>query len=89
MSKFYEFLVEYAKFAFPPLDKHLSSSTTDDPHSMLICSKQSGKPSLRCEMMPLFRSFVILGDAPLKDGAEYHLLASFSPRIQFNSMSVA
>jgi hypothetical protein len=85
--KLHDFLVEHAKFPFPPLSVELSSSTTDisvlDVNSLE--TKWKAKRAVRddtlvqklCDALG-----AILGDAPLAEATENYLLVSFSPRIQ-------
>ena len=87
MSSLHDFLVERAKFPFPPLDEHLSSSTTNIStlDVGLLETKWKAKLAVRDDTLvqKLCHALKdILGDAPLGEGAENYLLASFSPRIQ-------
>jgi hypothetical protein len=91
MSKLHDFLVEHAKFPFPPLDGHLSSSTTDISTLDVDLLETEWKAKLAVRDDTLVQKLChaledILGDAPLVEGAENYLLASFSPRIQFDEL---
>ena len=89
MSKLHDFLLEHAKFPFPPLNEDLSSSTTDISalDVDLLEIEWKAKPAVRDDTLiqKLCGALeAILGDTPLAEGAESYLLASFSPRIQFD-----
>ena len=89
MSKLHDFLVEHAKFPFPPLNEDLSSSTTDISILDANFLEIEWKAKLAVQDNTLVQKLCdaledILGDAPLAEGVENYLLASFSPRIQFD-----
>jgi hypothetical protein len=89
MSKLHDFLVEHAKFPFPPLNDDPSSSTTDISTLDVNLLEIEWKVKLAVRDDTLVQKLcgaleAILGDAPLAEGAENYLLASFSPRIQFD-----
>jgi hypothetical protein len=94
MSKLHDFLVEHAKFPFPALNEHLSSSTTDIS-TLEVDSLEKKNPEWKAKLAVRDDTLVqklcdalegILGDAPLVESAEDYLLASFSPRIQFDEL---
>ena len=83
----HDFLVEHAKFPFPPFDNHLSTSTTDISTFEVDLLETKWKARLAVQDDTLVQKLCraledILGDTPLAEGAENYLLASFSPRIQ-------
>jgi hypothetical protein len=87
MSKLHDFLVERAKFPFPPLNEHLSSSTSDISALDVGLLEIEWKAKLAVRDDNLVQKLCktlqdILGDAPLAEDAENYLLATFSPRIQ-------
>jgi hypothetical protein len=92
MSKLHDFLVEHAKFPFPPLDGRLSASTTD----ISTIEAESLEPKWKAKLAVRDDNLIqklcgaldrILEDAaPLADATEKSLLASFSPKIQFNEL---
>ena len=89
MSRLHNFLVEHAKFPFPPLNEGISSNTTDISILEVNLLKIEWKAKLVVRDDTLFQKLCkalehILGDAPLAEGAENYLLVSFSPRIQFH-----
>jgi hypothetical protein len=89
MSKLHDFLVEHAKLPFPPLNEDLSSNTTDISVLDVGLLEIEWKAKLAVRDDTLVQKLCdtlqdILGDAPLAEGAEDYLLASFSPRIQFH-----
>jgi hypothetical protein len=89
MSKLHDFLVEHAKLPFPPLNEDLSSNTTDISVLDVGLLEIEWKAKLAVRDDTLVQKLCdtlqdILGDAPLAEGAEDYLLASFSPRIQFD-----
>jgi hypothetical protein len=92
MSKLHDFLVEHAKFPFPALNDHLSSSTTDISTfeaDFLEKKNPEWKAKLAVRDDTLVQKLCdtlegILGDTPLAKTAEDYLLASFSPRIEFD-----
>jgi hypothetical protein len=91
MSKLHDFLVEHAKFPFPPLNEDLSSSPTDIStlDANLIEIEWKAKLAVRDDTLvqKLCDALEdILGDAPLAEGVENYLLARFSPRIQFDEL---
>ena len=88
-SNLHDFLVERAKFPFPPLDNHLSTSTTDISVLEVDLLEPEWKAKLAVRDDTLVQKLCralkdIFGDTPLAEGAENHLLATFSPRIQVN-----
>jgi hypothetical protein len=89
MSTLHDFLVEHAKFPFPPFNEDLASSATDISTSDVGLLEPEWKAEAAVRDDTLVQKLcdalkVILGDAPLAEGAENFLLASFSPRIQSN-----
>jgi hypothetical protein len=87
MSKLYDFLVEHAKFPFPPLNANLSSGSPDISAVDVNLLEMEWKAERAVRDGTLVQKLCdalenILGDAPLADDAEKYLLASFSPRIQ-------
>jgi hypothetical protein len=89
MSKLHDFLVEHAKFPFPPLNEHLSSSTTDISALDVDLLEIEWKAKLAVRDDTLVQKLCdtlqdILGDAPLTEPGKDYLLASLSPRIQFD-----
>ena len=89
MSTLHDFLVEHAKFPFPILNEHLSSSSTDIFILEVELLEKEWKAKLAVRDDTLVQKLChalkkILGDSPLAEGAENYLLASFSPRIQFD-----
>ena len=91
MSKLHNFLVERAKFPFLPLDGHLSSSITDISIFKVDLLETEWKAKVAVRDDTLVQKLcdaleVILRDAPLGEGAENYLLASFSPRIQVDEL---
>jgi hypothetical protein len=91
MSNLHNFLVERAKFPFPPLDDHLSASTTDISTLDVDLLETEWKAKLAVRDDTLVQKLChaledILGDAPLAEVAENYLLASFLPRIQFDEL---
>ena len=91
MSKLHDFLVEHAKFPFPPLNEDLSSSTTDISTLDVNLLEIEWKAKLAVRDDILVQKLcgaleAILGDAPLAESAENDLLASLSPRIQFDEL---
>jgi hypothetical protein len=91
MSKLHDFLVDHAKFPFPRLSEALSSSTTDISILDVDLLETKWKPKLAVRDDTLVQKLCdalknILGDAPLAEVAENYLLASFSPRIQFDEL---
>jgi len=87
MSKLHDFLVEHAKFPFPTLDEKLSASTTEISTFEVQSLEIDWKAKLAVRDDTLVQKLcntleVILGDAPLAEGAENYLLKSFEPRIQ-------
>jgi hypothetical protein len=91
MSKLHDFLVEHAKFPFPPLDGCLSTNTTDISTIEVGLLEKEWKAKLAVRDDNLIQNLCgalehILGDAPLADAAENYLLASFSPKIQFDEL---
>ncbi len=91
MSTLHDFLVEHAKFPFPPLDEHLSSNTTDISTFDVDLLETEWKAKLAVRDDTLVQKLCdalenILGDAPLAKRAKKYLLASFSPRIQFDEL---
>ncbi|KAH9975465.1 hypothetical protein BGW80DRAFT_1436615 [Lactifluus volemus] len=94
MSKLHDFLVEHAKFPFPALNEHLSSTTTDIS-TLEVDSLEKKNPEWKAKLAVRDDTLVqklcdalegILGDAPLVEFVEDYLLASFSPRIQFDEL---
>ena len=88
MPKLHDFLVEHAKFPFPPLNERISSSTTDISTLDANFLKTDWKATLAVRDDTLVQKLCdtledILGDAPLAEDDEAYLLVSFSPRIQF------
>ncbi|KAH9981480.1 hypothetical protein BGW80DRAFT_1434619 [Lactifluus volemus] len=92
MSKLHDFLVEHAKFPFPALNEYLSSSTTDIS-TLKVDSLEKKNPEWKAKLAVRDDTLVqklcdalegILGDVPLAESAEDYLLASSSPRIQFD-----
>ena len=91
MLKLHDFLVEHAKFPFPPLNGDLSSSTTDISALDVDLLAIEWKAKLAVRDDTLVQKLCgaledILGDAPLAEHAENYLLATFSPRIQFDEL---
>jgi hypothetical protein len=92
MSKLHDFLVEHAKFPFPALNDHLSSSTIDISTfeaDLLEKKNPEWKAKLAVRDDTLVQKLCdtlegILGDAPLVESGKDYLLESFSPRIQFD-----
>jgi hypothetical protein len=89
MSTLHDFLVEHAKFPFPPLDGRLSANTTDISIIDAGSLEKEWKAKLAVQDDNLIQKLCralrhILKDAPLEDAAENYLLASFSPKIQFD-----
>jgi hypothetical protein len=89
MSKLHDFLVEHAKFPFPPLNEHLSSSTTDISALDVDLLEIEWKAKLAVRDDTLVQKLCdtlqdILGDAPLTERTKSYLLANFSPRIQID-----
>ena len=89
MSKLHDFLVEHAKFPFPTLDEKLSASTTEISTFEVQSLEIDWKAKLAVRDDTLVQKLcntleVILGDAPLAEGAENYLLKSFEPRIQID-----
>jgi hypothetical protein len=89
MSTLHDLLVEHAKFPFPPLDERLSSNTTDISKFDVDLLEIEWKAKLAVRDDTLVQKLCnaledILRDASLAEGAENYLLASFSPRIQFD-----
>ena len=86
-----DFLVQHAKFPFPPLDGSLSSGITDISRFEvgLLETEWKAKVAVRDNLLvhKLCNALEgILGDAFLEERAENYLLASFSPRIQFDEL---
>ncbi|KAI0291556.1 hypothetical protein BC826DRAFT_1022434 [Russula brevipes] len=93
MSRLHDFLVEHAKFPFPPLDERLSTSTTDISTFEVGLLEKEWKAKLAVRDDSLIQNLCgaleqILGpgDAPLTDAVKSYLLASFSPNIQFDEL---
>jgi hypothetical protein len=89
MSKLHDFLVEHAKFPFPPLDEHLSSNTTEMSALDVDLLEIEWKAKLAVRDDTLVQKLCdtlqdILGDTPLTEHVKNYLLAGFSPRIQFD-----
>jgi hypothetical protein len=87
MSKLHDFLVEHAKFPFPPPDEDRSVGTTDISELDVDLIEIEWKVKLAVQDDTLVQKLCdalegVLGDAPLAEGAENYLLASFSPQIQ-------
>ena len=91
MSKLHDFLVQHAKFPFPPLDGSLSSGITDISRFEVSLLETEWKAKVAVRDNSLVHKLCnsqegILGDASLKERAENYLLASFSPSIQFDEL---
>ena len=91
MSKLHDFLVEHAKFPFPPLNDDLSSGTTDISALDVNLLEIEWKAKLAVRDDTLVQKLCdtlenILGDTPLAEGVENYLLASFSPRIRVDEL---
>ena len=76
---------------FPALDGHLSSSTADISTVDADSLETEWKAKLAVRDDTLVEKLCdvlkcILGDAPLAEGAKDYLLASFSPKIQFDEL---
>ena len=89
MSNLYDFLVEHAKFPFPVLELHCVSSGTADISTVDAGSlKSEWKAKVAVRDNDLFQKLCralerILEAVTLTDDEQDHLLASFSPQIQF------
>ncbi|KAI0302510.1 hypothetical protein BC826DRAFT_1089655 [Russula brevipes] len=93
MSKLHDFLVEHAKFPFSPLDGHLSTTTTDISTFEVGLLEKEWKAKLAVRDNNLIQNLcgalehiLGLGGAPFADAYENYLLASFSPKIQFDEL---
>jgi hypothetical protein len=87
MSKLHDFLVEHAKFPFPPLNEDLSSSTTDISALDVGLLEIEWKAKVAVRDDTLVQKLCdtlkrILADAPLAEGAEYYFLGGFLPKIE-------
>jgi hypothetical protein len=83
----YDFLVEHAKFPFPPLSEDISSSTTDISALDVSLLEIEWKAKLAVRDDTLVQKLCdtlqdILEDAPLTEFGKDYLLASFLPKIQ-------
>ncbi|KAI0294177.1 hypothetical protein BC826DRAFT_1012766 [Russula brevipes] len=88
MSKLHDFLVEHAKFPFPPLHEHLAAYTTDISTIDVELLEKEWRAKLAVRDDNFIQNLCgalehILGDARLADSDESDLLASFAPKIQF------
>jgi hypothetical protein len=86
MPKLYDFLVEHAKFPFPH-PEHRSASTTDISQLEVGLLEREWKAKHAVRDDTLVQKLCdaledVLVDAPLE--AEDYLLASFSPKVQFD-----
>jgi hypothetical protein len=89
MSTLHDFLVEHAKFPFPPLSEDLSSSTTDISTLEVNLLEIEWKAKLAVRDDTLVQKLCdtlqdIFEDAPLTESGKDYLLASFLPRIQID-----
>jgi len=89
MSTLHDFLVEHAKFPFPPLSADLSSSTTDISAIDVNLLEIEWKAKLAVRDDTLVQKLCdtlqdILEDALLTESGKDYLLASFLPRIQID-----
>jgi hypothetical protein len=85
----YDFLVEHAKFPFPPLSEDISSSTTDISALDVSLLEIEWKAKLAVRDDTLVQKLCdtlqdILEDALLTESGKDYLLASFLPRIQID-----
>lgn len=91
MSKLHDFLVEHALFPFPRLPGNKSYAITDISILDVDLLETEWKAKLAVRDDTLVQKLCdaledILGDAPSADRADNYLLASFSPRIQFDEL---
>ena len=89
MVNFHDFLVEHAKFPFPPPDELRPYDTTDVSEFEVGLLKREWKAKSAVRDDALVRKLCdglknILGDTALPAGAEEDLLADFSPRLEFD-----
>ena len=87
MSNLHDFLVECAKFPFPPLDERLSSSTADISLFEVDLLETEWKAKVAVRDDTLVQKLCdalenILGDSRLGEGTENRILRYFSPRVQ-------
>ena len=92
MAKFYDFLVEHAKFPFPLPGEIQTVDTTDisDFDVGLLAREWKAKHAVRDDALvqKLCDSLQnILGDSTLSADCELALLNFFAPRIEFNEFT--
>jgi len=86
MSKWHDFLLEYAKFPFPHPDEDISAGTTDISQIEVGWLRREWKANHAVRDDTLVQKLChtlkdILGETLLAADAESYLLASFLPRI--------
>jgi hypothetical protein len=91
MSTLHDFLVESAKFPFshPIEDRSVGSTDISDFEVSLLEREWTARHAVRDDdlVQKLCNTLkIVLGDTPLAADAERNLLASFSPRIQFDEL---
>ena len=85
--KLHDFLVEHAKFPFPPPNEDRTARTTDISQFEVALLEREWKAGHAVRDDTLVQKLCqtlkdILGDTPSAAGAENYLLASFSPQLQ-------
>ena len=91
--KLHDFLVEHAKFPFPPPNEHRTVDTTDTSQFEVGKLEREWKAGRAVRDDTLVQKLCqilkdILGDTPLSDVAENYLLASFLPQIQVDELGI-
>ena len=91
MANLHSFLVEHAKFPFPPPDECQSASTTDISPFWVGMLKAEWKAKHAVWDNVLVQKLChtlknILKDTPLTVEVENYLLAAFSPNIEFDKL---
>jgi hypothetical protein len=91
MAKLHDFLVEHAKFPFPPPDELRSVDTTDISPLEVAVLKEEWKARHAVRDDALVQKLChtlkkILADTPLAANAEHLLLGMFSPNIEFDEL---
>jgi hypothetical protein len=91
MSNLHDFLVEHAKFPFPPADEHRSVDTTDISEFEVGLLEREWKANHAVQdndlVTKLCRTFQdILAETPLSAEVERYLRGSFTPMLQFNEL---
>ena len=91
MANLHSFLVEHAKFPFPPPDERQSASTTDiSPFEVgMLKAEWKAKHAVRDDALVQKLCHTLENipkDTTLTEEVENYLLASFSPNIEFDKL---